>query len=124
MTPSADAETRVLLENWQAGDRQSLDVLLERNLSWIRGRVQKRLGAFLRRKGDATDYVQETMVEVLSYGPRFVVSNQAAFRALLAKIIENVLRSSYSWHKAQRRSDDRARPLSRDSVLDLDPPRG
>jgi len=84
-------ETRRLLEDWHGGDQEALAVLLDRNLGWIRARVEKRMGPLLRAKGGATDYVQDSMVEVLRYGPRFVMSDEAQFRVLMVKIIENVL---------------------------------
>ena len=120
---SSDSPTRVLLERWHSGDPEALNTLIEKNLPWIRTRVDRRLGPLLRSKGDASDYVQDAMVEFLRYGPRFLLSNVAHFRALLARLIENVLRGKHDWHSAQRRSFDRERPLPSDSVLNFDTPR-
>jgi RNA polymerase sigma factor (sigma-70 family) len=69
------------------------------------------------------DIVQDAAIEVLKYGPRFHVSDDGRFRALLARIIENVLRDRNDWYRAKRRAISRESPLSRDTVLDLDPPR-
>lgn len=113
-------DTVYLLERWHAGDRESLDRLLERHLPWIRDRVHHRLGDLLRRRGETGDYVQEAMVEVLNYTPRFRVSNEAQFRALLARIIENTLRDQHEWYTARRRDIARDRPFKPDTVLDLD----
>ena len=91
MDPSL-TETHVLLTRCHHGDRAALDKLLARDLGWLRQHVRSRLGSLLRAKGEVDDYVQEAMVEILRYGPRFVVSDKLQFRALLARITENVLR--------------------------------
>ena len=57
----------------------------------------------MRREGDTQDFVQEALIEVLRDGPRFAVDNVDAFRALLARIVENTLidRQRYM-HRARR----------------------
>ncbi|MCA8958959.1 MAG: sigma-70 family RNA polymerase sigma factor [Planctomycetes bacterium] len=114
-------QTRVLLQQWHGGDREALGELIDRNIGWIRGRVAKRMGALLEARGSATDYVQDAMVEVLRYGPKFVMSDEAQFRALMAKIIENVLRGRHDWFTAQRRASDRENALPTGTVVDIDP---
>ncbi len=113
----------VLLLRWHAGDRAALDVLIERDLPWIRERVARRLGPLLRARGTADDYVQQALVEVLSFAPRFVMEDHSQFRALLARIIENVLRDQNDWYRRKRRNLHQERPLPSDSVLMLDRPR-
>lgn len=113
-------ETRRLLEDWHGGDREALGRLLDRNLGWIRARVIERMGPLLKAKGQATDYVQDAMVEILRYGPKFVMSDESQFRVLMVKIIENVLRSRHDWFTAQRRDAARERSLSSETVLDID----
>ncbi len=117
--PSA---TDVLLRRSHAGDRAALDALLAANLDWVCKRVHDRLGPLLRAKGDTQDYVQDVVLDVLRSGPRFVTADQAGFRALLCRIVENVL--SDRWHglHAQRRAVSREQPLPSDTVLALDAP--
>lgn len=119
---SPETPIRVLLERWHGGDRAALDELLERTLPWLRRHVQRRLGDKLRRKAQTTDFVQDAAVELLDYGPRFLVANEAQFRALVARIVENVLRDRYDWFHARRRAIDREQPLPRSSVIDLQAP--
>lgn len=120
---SADgSETLDLLQRWQAGDRAALDALIQRDLPWIRARVHHRLGALLRARGETEDYVQEAMLEVLHYGPKFASESLHRFRALLARIIENMLRDRNDWYRAKRRTISREQPLPSDSILDLDRP--
>ncbi len=118
----SEENTLELLQGWNAGDRDALARLLERDLPWIRERVTRRLGSALAAKEGGEDIVQETLIEVLQYAPRFQISSRELFRGLLARIIENVLRGRANWFNAQRRACARERPLPGDTILDLDPP--
>ncbi|MCK5944363.1 MAG: sigma-70 family RNA polymerase sigma factor [Planctomycetes bacterium] len=113
-------QTTLLLDRWHAGEREALDQLLEQHLPWIRQRVHARLGPMLRGRAETGDFVQESLLEFLRWGPRFRIANGASFRALLARICEHVLCDGAHWWTAQRR--DIARERSADSVLSLDPP--
>jgi RNA polymerase sigma factor (sigma-70 family) len=117
--PSA---TDVLLRRSHGGDRAALDVLIAANLDWVCERVHDRLGPLLRAKGETQDYVQDVVLDVLRSGPRFVTADQAQFRALLCRIVENVLADHWHGLHAQRRDVSRERPLPSDSVLELDAP--
>lgn len=118
-----ESVTSISLQRWHQGDSNALNVLIENNLSWIRGNVQKRIGAMLQAKGDASDYVQDAVVQFLQYGPRFTISSDGRFRGLLLKIVENMLCNKYHWFTARRRDMARERPLPSDTVLNLDPPK-
>ena len=111
----------VLLKRWHGGDGQALNEVLDRDLPWIRNKVHQRLGDALRGKAETVDFVQDAMVEMLRYGPRFELANRAHFRALMAKIIENVLRGKHDWFQAQRRQIARERPLASETIVCLDP---
>ena len=114
-------QTIRLLQRWHDGDRAALDALIERNLAWMQQHVRQRLGADLRRAGDTQDFVQEAMVHVLEYGPRFVVESEEQFRGLLARIVENALRGQHRHLHQQMRDIARERGEARDTVLSLDP---
>lgn len=125
------SDTRELLSRWHGGDQDALAILVQQDLPWIEVHVRRRLGPALRRRADTQDMVQNTLVEVLRYGPRFVVSNRGHLRALLARMIENVLRVQANHHGAQKRDVRRevnSAPVpsvgapSGDSVPCLDPP--
>ena len=115
-------DTRDLLQRWHGGDRAAIDALVARDLPWIRGYVQQRLGPLLRARGDTMDYVQDAVIAVLEYSPRFLTDNRARFRALLARIVENHLRDAHDHHMAACRALARERPVPSDSALDLDRP--
>lgn len=119
---SSDPQTYHLLQRWHRGDRVALDEILQRDLPWIRSQVGRRLGDALRAKGETQDFVQDAMMEVLRYGPRFLMSDRSQFRALMCRIIENVLRGKHDWFQAHRRQMAREKPLPDDSLLHLDPP--
>jgi len=121
---NADGDTRELLRRWHDGDEQALAALVERDRSWIEGRVRRRLGARLRAKDETQDVVQDAVLELLRYAPRFTIENTGTFRRLMARIVENVLRDRHDWFTARRRAMSRERPLARDTVLALDPPVG
>jgi RNA polymerase sigma-70 factor (ECF subfamily) len=118
----AGRQTLDLLQRWHQGDREALELLLQRHLPFIRRYVSKRLGPALRGKGETVDFVQDAMVEFLRYGPRFLLADEGHFRALMVKVIENVLRDRHDWFTARRRDLRRERPLPRESLLGLDPP--
>jgi RNA polymerase sigma factor (sigma-70 family) len=117
-------ETSASLRKWYEGDRGALDELIERHLPWIQAHVRRRLGPVLRSRGDTVDYVQDAMIQFLQFGPRFTVTREEDFRALVARIVENSLRNKYDWFTARRRDIARERPLPSDTVLSLDPLRG
>ncbi len=119
--PEPDPEqTADLLQRWHAGERGALDVLVERNLSWIEAFVRRRLGPRLRGKEETVDLVQDAIIDVLTYGPRFVVPDRNRFRALLGRIVENNLRDKNAYYRAMRRDVEREEALPTRSVVHLD----
>lgn len=112
-------ETQGLLERLHGGDREALAGLVARDRSWVRAHVEQRMGAFLRRHADPDDVVQEAMIRVLRDGPRFLIADMGECRALVARIVENVLRNENRWLHRQRRDTGRAEPLASASVLEL-----
>lgn len=114
--------TEALLQRTHTGDGAALDALLADNLEWVRQRVRARLGPLLRQRGQTEDYLQDVVVDLLRNGPRFVVRDQSCFRALLTRIVENVLVDRWHWLHRARRNVDRERPLEAGAVLDLDLP--
>ena len=115
--------TLQLLRSWRGGDRAALDELVQRHLPWIRDYVRRRLGARIREKHESMDLVQDAVLDVLRYGPRFEVSDEDAFRGLLARIVENNIKDRRKWFERACRDQQRERSRFSDSVLALDPPR-
>jgi RNA polymerase sigma-70 factor (ECF subfamily) len=117
-------DTADLLKSWHHGKEASLRDLLSRNLEWIYERVRQRLGDRLRLRLESCDIVQDAAVQFLQYGPRILVSDEKKFRALLARIVENVLRDKNDWFTARRRAISLEQPLPEDTILYLDPGEG
>jgi RNA polymerase sigma-70 factor (ECF subfamily) len=84
-------DTRVLLARWHDGDRAALLRLVERDREWIEGTVRARRGPLLRQFEETGDGVQELMLRVFDYAPRFLAANRQQFRSLVARMIGNVL---------------------------------
>ncbi|MFH2002354.1 MAG: sigma-70 family RNA polymerase sigma factor [Planctomycetota bacterium] len=105
------------------GDNKEVDALLERHLPWLLKQVRSRLGSELRKKEESLDFLQDTILQFLLYAPRIKISNEQHFRALLVRIVENTIRDKHGWYAAKRRCVARERPLPRDTILSLDPPK-
>lgn len=117
-----DGDTIRLLREWHEGDGEALAELIRRNLDWVGAFVQRRLGPLVRAKAETQDIVQEAMIDVLTYGPRFEISDEEQFRGLLARIVENNIRDQNKGLRRLRRDAVREKAVTRDSVLCLDPP--
>jgi RNA polymerase sigma-70 factor (ECF subfamily) len=98
-----------------------LEELIARYLPWLRDQVRLRLGPGLRAKAETADFVQDAMVEFLKYGPRFVLSDENHFRALLLTVVNNTLRNNHRWFMAARRKVSLEKPLPPTTILSLDP---
>jgi RNA polymerase sigma-70 factor (ECF subfamily) len=101
----------------------ALDSIVNRHLAWLTERVEQELGPKLRAKTDVADVVQQALLEFVKYAPRLVVRSDAELRALLLRIVRNVLADQDDFFAARCRAIARERPLASDSVVALDPPR-
>jgi RNA polymerase sigma factor (sigma-70 family) len=119
--PPVPGSTSELLARWHAGDAVSLDDLLRQELPFVRQLALRRLGERARTRLDASDCVQEAVIDFLRYGPRVVPADQHQFRGLLARIVENNLHDHDDWFRARRRQAAREQPLDSAAVLSLDP---
>ena len=114
-------ETRDLLLRWHQGDSAALAALVEEHTPFIERLVRQRLGQQLRQRFDTQDIVQTTLLEVLKDGPRFVVSDRAHLRALLGRMVENVLRGKADHARAAKRDVRRdAQAPAGETILYLD----
>ena len=100
-----------LLRRWHQGDQQALAELVAADGAWITAHVQRRLGPLLRARVDTQDIVQQTLVEVLRSGPRFQVDDRDHLRALLVRLVENVLRHQARHDRQHKRDVRREQPL-------------
>ena len=87
-TPPTDL-TLELLERHRQGDPAALGALLRDILPWLHQEVSRHLGNEPRADQDSMDLVQTTVMNFLSWGPRFIPQNGAQLRALLKRIASN-----------------------------------
>ena len=111
--------TAVLLESHHRGDSSALLAIVQRDLEWVRAFVHRHLGGEVRRLEETADVVQEVMLNVLRNGQHFVVASKDDFRALIATIVLNHLRSRGRYHHAGKRDVRRERAGQSDSALYL-----
>ncbi len=111
--------TVTLLRRLHAGDETALAALLARDLPWVRAEVGRRMGDELRGRADVDDVVQQALVNVLQYGPRFEVGDAEHYRALLLCIVENTIRKMIRDGRRQKRWAGREEPLPSGSVVAL-----
>lgn len=125
LRPPPPDRTNELIARLNRGDEGAFHELLERDQEWVRRRVRERLGPGLRSKAETVDLVQSTMVEVLRYRPNMRVDGREQFRALMARIVENVIRAFHDHVRAQCRdmareqamqSGSHAAPMSRQEL--------
>ncbi len=95
--------TRDLLLRVHQGDEKAISRLLTLHLSWLEKTIRSSLSAELRRHGETGDYLQDVVIQVLRHGPRFVISDETQFRALLARMVKNLLIDKSRWARASRR---------------------
>jgi RNA polymerase sigma-70 factor, ECF subfamily len=118
-------QTRNLLLRWHGGDAGAMAELVEQEREFVQAQVRGRLGPLLRRSADTQDVVPETMLHALRSAPRFLLSNRTQFRALLARMVENRLRSLAVRQQRHKRDVRRELPMPPErafEVLDLDRP--
>jgi RNA polymerase sigma-70 factor (ECF subfamily) len=109
------------MHRWCDGDQSALEPLLREELPRIRRLVMAGLGEGMAGRVEADDLVQEVMLDILRYGPRFRAANRAQFHALVGRIAANVIRDEHRWQSARCRGFSQERPLPPSSVLRLDP---
>jgi RNA polymerase sigma factor (sigma-70 family) len=102
-----DDNTRDLLKRWYAGDQAALEALLEQNMGWMRAHIRGEISPKVRRKLDTMDVVQDGVVRLLKYGPKFAPENQAQFRALISTILVTAFRDRIDHLRAGIRDMDR-----------------
>ena len=122
MRNSKDDSISQKVVSMHGGDSSAMAELIAEHLPWIEQRVRQRLSADMRREGYTQDFVQDALMEVLRDGPRFAIDNADAFRALLARIVENTLIDRHRYMHRERRDRRRECSLPTGSVVVLGSP--
>lgn len=119
------SQTRELLLQAGSGDAEAINRLLERHRDALRRMVGLRLDRMLQRRVDASDIVQDVLVEANRRLADYIESPKMPFHLWLRHIAKDRLIDAHRRHReAARRSLDREQPLqvgeySNQSALDL-----
>ncbi|GIX04744.1 MAG: DNA-directed RNA polymerase sigma-70 factor [Planctomycetaceae bacterium] len=111
--PPGSDETRELLAAAEQGDREAVNVLLARYRDMLRRMVQMRIDRALQRRLDASDIVQDVLLEAHRRLQDYFTNPQLPFGVWLRRLAHDRMIEMYRQHRvSQRRSLDREQALS------------
>ena len=102
-TQPPPADSAELIRRAQGGDQQALDAVLARYYPRVLGMVRARLGQGMRRYLDSADVVQEAMGEAVRSLRDYEDRGEEALTRWLGQLVENRIRDSAKFHRAQKR---------------------
>jgi RNA polymerase sigma-70 factor (ECF subfamily) len=113
-------ETKALLEQIRAGDRQAVEQLLARHQTYLHRLVELRLDPRLRSRVDASDVVQEAHLEALNRLDAYLEQPALPFRLWLRRIaVDRALKARRHHLGTARRALGKEVPLPEQSSLVL-----
>jgi len=124
MWPRTD-DTERLLEGVRQGEDDARDKLFDRHRNAIRRMIDLRMDRVLERRVDASDIVQDVLIEANRRLADYLSNPIMPFHLWLRQMAKDRLIDAHRRHRvAARRSMDREQPLAaatrdEDSVLDL-----
>ena len=124
MWPSS-ADTQQLLDEARQGDGQAVEALLARHRPALRRMIELRLDPAIVQRVDASDVVQEVMLEASQRLREFLTRPVMPFHLWLRHIAKDRLIDAHrKHHRAKKRGVNREQPLARpawaqQSSLDL-----
>ena len=111
MWPDAP-ETEQLLQRAKSGDGAAVNDLLDRHRQALRRMVELRIDPALRRRVDASDIVQDVLLEANRRLNEYLAHPAMPFHLWLRHMAKDRLIDAHRRHRqAQRRSLDREQPL-------------
>ncbi|MBX3437100.1 MAG: sigma-70 family RNA polymerase sigma factor [Planctomycetaceae bacterium] len=125
MTMWPDSETtQHLLLQADGGDGQAVDALIERHRQALRRMIAARMDRGMAHRIDASDIVQETLIEAHRRLRDYLEDGSMPFHVWLRQIAKDRLIDAHRRHRAQRRDVGReqalaAAPRADQSSLDL-----
>ncbi|MBI1903984.1 MAG: sigma-70 family RNA polymerase sigma factor [Planctomycetia bacterium] len=118
MWPDAH-RTSELLAAAKTGDRAAVDELLDRHRAALRRLVEARLDPAIRRRVDASDIVQDVLVEASRRLQDYLNDPAMPFHLWLRHMAQDQMIDAHRRHRgAQRRSLDREQPLAAPGNVD------
>lgn len=121
----ATEDTQQLLDDVREGDADAVNRLLSRHRDAVRRMIDLRMDPVLERRVDASDIVQEVLVEANRRLNDYLADPVMPFHLWLRQMAKDRLIDAHRRHRvAARRSMDREQPLaaavkSQESTLDL-----
>lgn len=104
----ASAETQELIVSARAGDRDATNALLERHRAALRQLVAMRLDRAIQRRIDASDVVQDALVEAHRRLPEYLAGSPLPFHLWLRQIAKDRMIDAHRRHHVSaKRSVDR-----------------
>ena len=111
MWPDAD-QTQELLANARGGDDAAVNRLLDEHRGAVRRLIDLRMDQALKRRVDASDIVQEVMIEASRRLSAYLADPVLPFHLWLRQMAKDRLIDAHRRHRqAGRRSMDREQPL-------------
>jgi RNA polymerase sigma-70 factor (ECF subfamily) len=111
MWPQADG-TQELLAKVAGGDEAATNGLLDRHREAVRRMVQMRLDRAVARRVDASDVVQDVLLEASSRLEEYLRNPSMPFHLWLRQLAKDRMIDMHRRHHAQRRNVDRERAFS------------
>jgi RNA polymerase sigma-70 factor (ECF subfamily) len=105
------SQTQELLAAARAGDAEARNQLLERHREALRRMVGLRMDRLLQRRLDASDIVQDVLVEANRRLTDYLQSSGMPFQLWLRHLARDRLIDAHRRHHAARRSVEREQPL-------------
>lgn len=111
MWPDA-TQTRELLHNAGHGDAAAVNALLDRHREALRNMVRSRMDRKLERRVDASDIVQDVLIEASTRMQDYLKDPKIPFGLWLRQIAQDRIIDVHRRHRvAARRSMDREQPM-------------
>jgi RNA polymerase sigma-70 factor (ECF subfamily) len=113
------SETQELLVRAQGGESAAVNQLMERHRQSLRKMVQLRMDHALAQRIDASDIVQDVLLEASQRLAAYIQDARMPFHLWLRQLAKDQLIDTHRRHRvAQRRSLDREQPLVRHANAD------
>jgi RNA polymerase sigma-70 factor, ECF subfamily len=125
MWPTNTTETEQLLDQAKRGDGQAVEALLAAHRESVRRMIDLRLDPAIMQRVDASDVVQEVLLEASRRLQEFLKKPVMPFHLWLRHIAkDHIIDAHRKHHQAKKRGVDREQPLARpgwaeQSSLDL-----
>lgn len=110
-SPSA-ADSIVLIQRYQAGDADALNLLFTRYYQRVRRLVRIQMGAWLKGREEVDDLVQETFASACKAFDRYEAREDGQLIYWFSKAASHQIINAVEHHRALRRDADRDIPMA------------